>query len=99
MKTAVPFYCLALLAACGPAPENTGSAKSEAASPASAPPGLGGSLQPQAGMILIKAGSFFRTKPFPQKVTLSRDFWIGKTEVTQGEYTTLMGVNPSFLKE
>jgi formylglycine-generating enzyme required for sulfatase activity len=43
-------------------------------------------------MVLIKAGSFVRQK-YP--VTLSRDFWLGKYEVTQGEYTSVMGKNPS----
>src|SRR5262249_48311621 len=29
-------------------------------------------------------------------VTLTRGFWIGKFEVTQGEYLSVMGTNPSF---
>src|SRR5262249_20783748 len=29
-------------------------------------------------------------------VTLTRGFWIGKYEVTQGEYLSVMGSNPSF---
>ena len=28
-------------------------------------------------------------------VTISRGFWVGKYEVTQGEYETVMGTNPS----
>ena len=32
-------------------------------------------------------------------VTLSRDFYIGQTEVTQGEYYTIMGVSPSYFSE
>jgi formylglycine-generating enzyme required for sulfatase activity len=43
-------------------------------------------------MVLIKAGTFMRGK-YP--VTISRDFWLGKYEVTQGEYESLMGSNPS----
>lgn len=31
-------------------------------------------------------------------VTLSRGFWIGKYEVTQGEYLSLMNTNPSFFR-
>ena len=42
-------------------------------------------------MVLIKAGSFLRQH---QTVTLTHDFWLGKYEVTQGEYTALMGNNP-----
>lgn len=29
------------------------------------------------------------------QVTLSREFWLGKTEVTQAQYVAIMGVNPS----
>src|SRR6266536_1059449 len=49
-------------------------------------------LIPLTNMVLIKAGSFVRGK-YP--VTLSRDFWLGKYEVTQGEYVSVMGINPS----
>jgi formylglycine-generating enzyme required for sulfatase activity len=47
---------------------------------------------PLTNMIPIKAGTFMRQK-YP--VTLTRDFWLGKYEVTQGEYETVMGKNPS----
>jgi len=43
-------------------------------------------------MILVKAGTFLRIK-YP--VTLTRDFWLGKYEVTQGEYVAIAGKNPS----
>jgi formylglycine-generating enzyme required for sulfatase activity len=43
-------------------------------------------------MVLIKAGTYLRIK-YP--VTLTRDFWLGKYEVTQGEYMMVMGKNPS----
>jgi formylglycine-generating enzyme required for sulfatase activity len=34
---------------------------------------------------------------YPQReVTISKGFWMGKCEVTQGEYLSLMGTNPSF---
>src|SRR5437773_7796599 len=49
-------------------------------------------LIPLTNMVLIKAGSFFRIK-YP--VTLTRDFWLGKYEVTQGEYEAVTGINPS----
>ena len=32
------------------------------------------------------------------QVTLSRGFWLGKYEVTQGEWESLMGSNPSYFK-
>src|SRR2546430_17434438 len=49
-------------------------------------------LVPLTNMVLIKAGSFVRGK-YP--VTLTRDFWLGKYEMTQGEYAAVMGKNPS----
>lgn len=49
-------------------------------------------LVPLTNMVPIKAGTFLRIK-FP--VTISRDFWIGKYEVTQGEFASVLGRNPS----
>jgi len=47
---------------------------------------------PLTNMVSIKAGTFVRIK---HPVTLTRDFWLGKYEVTQGEYSAVMGKNPS----
>lgn len=49
-------------------------------------------LLPITNMIPVKAGSFVRIR---QPVTLTGDYWLGKYEVTQAEYTGLMGRNPS----
>ncbi len=49
-------------------------------------------LVPLTNMVPIRAGTFQRIK-FP--VTITRDYWIGKYEVTQGEFLSLMGRNPS----
>ena len=49
-------------------------------------------LVPLTNMVLIKAGTFTGQK-YP--VTLTRDFWLGKYEVTQGEYEKVMGTNCS----
>jgi hypothetical protein len=63
------------------------------ASPALAPADL--TPLSLTNMVFIKAGSFVRIK---QPVTLTRDYWIAKYEVTQGEYANLIGVNPSHFK-
>ena len=68
--------------------------QNQAAAPAPAPPKT--ELRPSPGMVLIKAGSFVRSRHW---VTLSHDFWLAKYEVTQGEYTALLGRNPSHFKD
>ncbi|MFM7100425.1 MAG: formylglycine-generating enzyme family protein [Verrucomicrobiota bacterium] len=55
-------------------------------------PGKAAAPQPLTNMVAIRAGTFQRVK-FP--VTLTRDYWIGKYEVTQEEYRAVMGINPS----
>jgi len=61
--------------------------------PVESSPGLVRSeLVPLTNMVLIKAGTFMRIK-YP--VTITRDFWIGKYEVTQGEFSAVLGRNPS----
>ena len=76
----IPFLALSSLLGC-----NRGSPELPNGQSAS-------SLVPLTNMVLIKAGTFMRIK-FP--VTITRDFWIGKYEVTQGEYTAVLGQNPS----
>jgi formylglycine-generating enzyme required for sulfatase activity len=62
---------------------------------------------PPTNMVFIPANTFIMGSPTnelhrqpnegPQTtVTLSRAFWIGKYEVTQGEYLAVMNTNPSF---
>jgi formylglycine-generating enzyme required for sulfatase activity len=38
------------------------------------------------------------TNETPHSVTLSRPYWLGQTEVTQGQWQALMGGNPSYFK-
>ncbi len=67
-------------------------------------------VTPVPGMVLIPAGTFQMgsnaasgapyfgnsyTQPVHQ-VTISRCFWMSQTEVTQAQYASLMGTNPSF---
>ncbi len=49
-------------------------------------------LVPLTNMVLIKAGTFLRLK---HPVTVSREYWLGKYEVTQAEYAGVAGKNPS----
>ena len=62
---------------------------------------------PAANMVFIPPNTFTMGSPTNEQdrgsdegpqttVTLSRGFWIGKYEVTQGEYLSLMNTNPSF---
>jgi len=67
-------------------------------------------VTPIPGMVLIPAGTFQmgshaadgppyfgeHDDPIVRQVTLSSCFWMGATEVTQAQYSSLMGSNPSF---
>ena len=65
-------------------------------------------LEPVTNMVWIPSGTFLMGSPeseaqrstneFQHPVTLSQGFWMGKYEVTQGEYSALIGQNPSFWK-
>ncbi len=83
----IPFLALSSLLGC-----NRGSSELPNGQSASSRPAMPASLVPLTNMVLIKAGTFMRIK-FP--VTITRDFWIGKYEVTQGEFTAGLGQNPS----
>ena len=60
-------------------------------------------------MVEIKAGNFTIGSPEMEKdryrdetqhrVTLTQDYWLGKYEVTQGQWKAIMGNNPSFYKK
>lgn len=62
---------------------------------------------PNTGMVWIPPGSFTMGSPTNEQhrtsiegpqtmVTISRGFWMGKCEVTQGEYLAVVGENPSY---
>jgi formylglycine-generating enzyme required for sulfatase activity len=69
-----------------------------ASSPSPAPAAASSTQQlvPLTNMVLIKPGSFLRQN---QTVTLTREFWLGRYEVTQAEYDSLIGTNRSYFKE
>ena len=54
-------------------------------------------------MVKVEAGSFMMGSSeyydaTPHRVTLTKDYWIGKYEVTQKQYEAVMGNNPSEFK-
>ena len=55
-------------------------------------------------MIWIKPGTFLmggelgRNNEIQHEVTLTKEYWIGKYEVTQAQYETIMASNPSMFK-
>lgn len=60
-------------------------------------------------LIKIEPGTFLMGSPVYEKwvcdrevpqmeVTLTKEYWMGKYPVTQGQYEALMGVNPSYFK-
>ncbi len=59
-------------------------------------PGLGLSLLPVApGSFAMGSDTGDPTERPVTQVTLTKAFWLGKTEVTQREWTAVMGANPS----
>ena len=56
------------------------------------PTGPAQTLVPLTNMVRIPAGTFQRIR-YP--VTLTRDFWMSRYEVTQAEFQRVMGANPS----
>ena len=72
---------------------------------------VGESLTNSLGMefIWIEAGRFLMGSPVDEEgrnadelqheVRISEGFWMGKYEVTQGEWQSVMGANPSFYKD
>ena len=62
-------------------------------------------VPPLTNFVLVKAGTFTMGSPTNEKdrysderqhtVRISKDFYISKYEVTQGEYRSIMGTNPS----
>jgi formylglycine-generating enzyme required for sulfatase activity len=100
LKRMFLFGMLTCLLGCGCGPSTPTDPVAIPAPPAGPSPAAASVTQvqpvPVTNMVLIKAGSFLR---LGHTVTLSRDFWLGKYEVTQADYGSLMGRNPSHFKE
>ena len=62
-------------------------------------PGLASEVKPLE-MVLVKAGTFnmgergHKNHPI-RKVTLTKDYYVGKYEITQAQWAAVMGDNPS----
>ena len=97
-----------------PAPPAPAPAPKPAAAPKPPPPdGFSGAVQLPGGvkleMVRIKAGSFIMGSPLNElgrynmekqhRVTLTCDYFLGKYEVTQGQWKAVMGNNPSRFKK
>ena len=72
---------------------------------------VGAEFKAPTNMVYIPAGTFLMGSPTSEKerntfgdsetqhsVTLSKGFWMGQYEVTQGEYQSVIGSNPSYFK-
>ncbi len=55
-------------------------------------------FNPSIPMRVIQPGHYTRVTDIRQQVTLTGGFWIGTHEVTQGEYESVTGSNPSFFR-
>jgi formylglycine-generating enzyme required for sulfatase activity len=86
------------------------SAADPAASPAPASPAVRVIADLKLELLRVAPGTFAMGSPADEpernkaegprmQVTLSREFWLGKTEVTQAQYEAIMGVNPSTFKK
>jgi formylglycine-generating enzyme required for sulfatase activity len=85
------FFFIGLLAGC----DNR--QKTEKPTPSVAPQKTG-AFSPSVSMKPIKPGQYVRVSSRRQQIAITRGFWIGVYEVTQQEYESVMGRNPSFFK-
>ena len=55
-------------------------------------------FNPSISMSEFKPGQFTRVTGARQRVSITRGFWMGTHEITQREFESVMGSNPSFFK-
>jgi formylglycine-generating enzyme required for sulfatase activity len=93
-----------------PAPEKPALPAAPKPKPAIAPVSVTppAAVKPVANMVWIQPGTFtqgtakgadaeaYPDESPPREATISKGFWMGKFEVTQGEYLAIMGTNCSF---
>jgi formylglycine-generating enzyme required for sulfatase activity len=87
------FFC-SLVVLCQFGCEQNGTPPNSPPASSSSPPKA--ELIPLTNMVRIKAGTFVRGI-YP--VSITRDFWLGKYEVTQTEFAAITGRNPSHFKD
>ena len=56
-------------------------------------------LKVDAGSFIMGSNDGDEDEKSVHKVTLTKDFWLGETEVTQAQYEAVMGVNPSYFRK
>ena len=49
-------------------------------------------------MVAVDPGRYVRVTDIQQTITLTKRFWIGTHEISQKEFESVMGSNPSFFK-
>ncbi len=85
------IFCFGLLVGC-----DSGQTSVRPNPPAD--PSKSETFTPSVRLKPIKPGQFERVTSRRQQVAITRGFWIGVYEVTQLEYESVMGSNPSFFK-
>lgn len=55
-------------------------------------------FNPSIRMVAVDPGRYVRVTDVQQTITLTKRFWIGTHEISQAEYQSVMGSNPSFFK-
>ena len=89
LKLTVLLGCALFLAGCG------GQAEPEAHSAVESKPFI---FNPSIRMVAVDPGRYVRVTDIQQTITLTKRFWIGSYEISQTEFESVMGSNPSFFK-
>ena len=88
-KLTVLLGCTLFLAGCGGPAEPEAPAAVESKSFV---------FNPSIRMVAVDPGRYVRVTDIQQTITLTKRFWIGTHEISQKEFESVMGSNPSFFK-